>query len=182
MPVRLLAATGLLALAAGAAALAPSGDLPTDPPTDPPTASPSPSASPSPTGDPSPTASPSPPAATTVIAITGATIDPKIPSRVKVTLAYTCAPAEGPRSLNTSVEQTDPADPATIAFGSTRTSPTLIACDGTPQTQNVVVQSKTSNWLTAVDAVVITTLTDLGAAPPAAADARKTVLDLPPTG
>ncbi|MEV7213525.1 hypothetical protein AB0O31_10600 [Kitasatospora cineracea] len=117
---------------------------------------------------------------TTTISITGAVIDPKVPSRARVTLAYTCAPTDRPRSLNTSVEQTDPDDPATIAFGSTRTSPTLVACDGTPQTQTVTVQSKTSNWLPGPDAVVITTLTDLGATPPAAADARSIPLDLPP--
>lgn len=118
--------------------------------------------------------------ATTTISITGAVIDPKVPSRARVTLAYTCAPTDRPRSLNTSVEQTDPDDPATIAFGSTRTSPTLVVCDGTPQTQTVTVQSKTSNWLPGPDSVVITTLTDLGATPPAAADARSIPLDLPP--
>ncbi|RPE27588.1 hypothetical protein [Kitasatospora cineracea] len=118
--------------------------------------------------------------ATTTISITGAVIDPKVPSRARVTLAYTCAPTDRPRSLNTSVEQTDPDDPATIAFGSTRTSPTLVVCDSTPQTQTVTVQSKTSNWLPGPDSVVITTLTDLGATPPAAADARSIPLDLPP--
>ncbi|MFD8478403.1 hypothetical protein [Kitasatospora sp. NPDC059673] len=116
----------------------------------------------------------------TVIAITGVGIDPKVPSRVQVELTYTCAPTDGPRSLNTSVEQTDPEDPATIAFGSTRTSPAQVECDGTEHTQIAVVQSKTSNWLTGVDAVVITTLTDLGATPPAFADARQLALDLLP--
>ncbi|MFJ1755055.1 hypothetical protein [Kitasatospora sp. NPDC088134] len=192
MPVRLLAAAGLLALAAGAAALAP-------PPSQPASASPSATgdpASPSPSAPPSPSSSPSDaptapstapstvaptaPPATTVIALRGAVIDPKYPGRVRVTLAYTCAPAEGPRSLNTSAEQTDPTDPATVAFGATRTSPTQVTCDGTEQTQTVVVPSKTSNWLPGVDAVLITTLTDLGATPPAAADARKILLDQAP--
>ncbi|MFF0390180.1 hypothetical protein ACFYS8_16060 [Kitasatospora sp. NPDC004615] len=117
--------------------------------------------------------------AATVIGITGVSIDPKIPSRVRVELTYTCAPSDGPRSLNTSVEQTDPEDPASIAFGSTRTSPTQVLCDGTEHIQTVVVQSKTSNWLTGVDAVVITTLTDLGAEPAAFADAQQLLLDLP---
>ncbi|OKJ05671.1 hypothetical protein [Kitasatospora sp. CB01950] len=117
--------------------------------------------------------------AATAIEITGITIDPKVPSRVRVELDYTCAASDGPRSLNTSVEQTDPDDPATVAFGSTRTSPTLVVCDGSEHSQSVVVQSKTSNWLEGVDAVVITTLADLGAAPPAFADAQQLVLDLP---
>ncbi|MFJ5924510.1 hypothetical protein ACIQF6_18120 [Kitasatospora sp. NPDC092948] len=116
----------------------------------------------------------------TVITITGVSIDPKVPSRVRVDLDYACAAGDGPRSLNTSVEQTDPEDPATVAFGSTRTSPTQVLCDGAEHSQRVVVQSKTSNWLTGVDAVVVTTLTDLGAAPPAFADAQQLVLDLPP--
>ncbi|MFI1524526.1 hypothetical protein [Kitasatospora cineracea] len=154
MPVRLLAAAvGLLALTTAAPATA----VPV-------------------TADDDPAGTP----AATTISITGAVIDPKVPSRARVTLAYTCAPTDRPRSLNTSVEQTDPDDPATIAFGSTRTSPTLVVCDGTPQTQTVTVQSKTSNWLPGPDAVVITTLTDLGATPPAAADARSIPLDLPP--
>ncbi len=148
MPVRLLAAAGLLALTAAAPA----------------------HAADDPVGTP----------ATTTISITGAVIDPKVPSRVRVALAYTCAPTDRPRSLNTSVEQTDPDDPATVAFGATRTSPTLVVCDGTPQSQTVTVQSKTSNWLPGPDSVVITTLTDLGATPPAAADARSIPLDLPP--
>ncbi|MFJ8443958.1 hypothetical protein [Kitasatospora griseola] len=117
--------------------------------------------------------------AETVVEITGVSIDPQIPSRVRVDLTYTCAPGDGPHSLNTSVEQTDPEDPATIAFGSTRTASTLVECDGAEHSRTAVVQSKTSNWLTGVDAVVITTLADLGAAPPASADARQLVLDLP---
>ncbi|MFK0191661.1 hypothetical protein [Kitasatospora sp. NPDC090308] len=157
MPVRLLlAAAGLLALAAAAPAAA--DDTPTGTPADPPAAT----------------------SAATTVTITGAAIDPKIPSRVRVALAYTCAPTDQPRSLNTSVEQTDPEDPATIAFGSTRTAPTQVVCDGTPQTQTVTVQSKTSNWLPGTDSVVITTLTDLGATPTAAADARLIALDQPP--
>ncbi|KIQ65664.1 hypothetical protein TR51_17860 [Kitasatospora griseola] len=115
----------------------------------------------------------------TVVEITEVTIDPESPDLVQVDLNYTCAPADGPRSLNTSVEQTDPEDPATIAFGSTRTFPAQIECDGAEHSQTAVVQSKTSDWLTGVDAVVITTLTDLGATPPASADARQLVLDLP---
>ncbi|QKW23478.1 hypothetical protein HUT16_34230 [Kitasatospora sp. NA04385] len=209
MHLRLLSAAGLLALAAGAAALAPAlADEPAPQPSPSPSPSPSPagteppaeSPSPSPSSflspSPSPSSSPAaplpdgagtgqpgesaPPAARTSVAITGAAIDPKVPGRVRVALAYTCAPTDQPRSLNTSVEQNDPEDPATIAFGSTRTSPTLIVCDGAPQTQSVTVQSKTSNWLAGPDSVVITTLTDLGAAPPAAADARRIPLDLPP--
>lgn len=96
-----------------------------------------------------------------------------MPGRVRVVLAYTCAPSDQPRSLNTSVEQPDPDDPATIAFGSTRTAPSQVVCDGTEQRQAVTVQSKTSNWLPGPDSVVVTTLTDLGAVPPAAADARR---------
>ncbi|MER8186470.1 hypothetical protein [Kitasatospora sp. NPDC094015] len=121
------------------------------------------------------------PPATTTITIAAAAIDPKIPSRVKVDLDYLCTAPTGERSLNTSVEQTDPTDPATVAFGATRSSPTVIVCDGTPQHQTVVVQSKTSNWIPDVAAVVVTTLSDLGAAPPAAADARKLGLPLPAT-
>ncbi|MFF2630406.1 hypothetical protein ACFVUN_32155 [Kitasatospora griseola] len=117
--------------------------------------------------------------ADTVVEITEVTIDPESSDQVRVDLSYTCAPADGPRSLNTSVEQTDPEDPATIAFGSTRTFPAQIECDGAEHSRTVVVQSKTSDWLTGVDAVVITTLTDLGAAPPASADAQQLVLDLP---
>ncbi|MEV7119608.1 hypothetical protein [Kitasatospora griseola] len=115
----------------------------------------------------------------TVVEITEVTIDPESPDLVRVDLSYTCAPADGPRSLNTSVEQTDPEDPATVAFGSTRTFPAQIECDGAEHSQTAVVQSKTSDWLTGVDAVVITTLTDLGATPPASADAQQLVLDLP---
>ncbi|MFD5559384.1 hypothetical protein [Kitasatospora griseola] len=122
---------------------------------------------------------PDAPDADTVVEITEATIDPESPDLVRVDLSYTCAPADGPRSLNTSVEQTDPEDPATVAFGSTRTFPAQIVCDGAEHSRTVVVQSKTSDWLTGVDAVVITTLTDLGAAPPASADAQQLVLDLP---
>ncbi|KDN80854.1 hypothetical protein [Kitasatospora cheerisanensis] len=117
--------------------------------------------------------------APTVIAIGGMAIDPKVPSRVEVDLTYTCAPGDGPLALNTSVEQTDPDDPATIAFGTTRTDPGQVVCDGTEQTRTVVVQSKTSNWLTDVDAVAITTLADLTGTPPAFADAQQLVLDLP---
>ena len=186
MHLRPLAAVGLLALAAGAAALT----TPAPAPADDPAPAPSPSTAPAPTGtgqpsespspSPSPEASSAPQAPPTAVTITGATVDPKVPSRVRVALAYTCAPTGQPRSLNTSVEQPDPEDPATTAFGSTRTSPTLVVCDGTPQTQTVTVQSKTSNWLTGTDSVVVTTLTDLGATPPAAADARRIPLDLPP--
>ncbi|MFJ1704675.1 hypothetical protein [Kitasatospora sp. NPDC088346] len=135
--------------------------------------------SPAPEPAPAATPAPSPPAAGTEISVGSAGIDPKLPGRVRVELLYTCAAPDGERSLNTSVEQPDPADPAAVAFGSTRTSPTLIVCDGTPQHQSVSVQSKTSNWLPDVDAVLVTTLSDLGAAPPAAADARKLRLRLP---
>ncbi|MGW4804140.1 hypothetical protein [Kitasatospora sp. NPDC004272] len=155
---------------------------PSSPPSSPSSPSaPSPSPSPSGTGAGTgqPAESPAP-AARTSVTITGAVIDPRVPSRSRVTLAYTCAPTDQPRSLNTSVEQSDPEDPAGIAFGATRTSPTLVVCDGAPQVQTVTVQSKTSNWLPGPDAVVVTTLTDLGAAPPAAADARRIPLDLPP--
>ncbi|MFJ5231183.1 hypothetical protein ACIQBJ_14965 [Kitasatospora sp. NPDC088391] len=198
MSVRLLTAAGLLALTAGTAALAPppsqalspspppsstgdpAGPSPTAPPTAAPETSPAPSSAPTAPTTAAPTAPTTAAPATTVIALRGAVIDPKYPGRVRVTLAYTCAPAEGPRSLNTSAEQTDPTDPATVAFGATRTSPTQVVCDGTEQTQTVVVPSKTSNWLPGVDAVLITTLTDLGATPPAAADAREVLLDQAP--
>ncbi|MFC8720761.1 hypothetical protein [Kitasatospora sp. NPDC057198] len=189
MHLRPLAAAGLLALAAGAAALA----APAPAPGDDPAPAPSPSTSPAPTGTGQPPESPSPSSAPpssappsapqvppTAVTITGAVIDPRIPGRARVALAYTCAPTDQPRSLNTSVEQSDPEDPATTAFGSTRTSPALVVCDGTPQVQTVTVQSKTSNWLPGPDAVVVTTLTDLGATPPAVADARRIPLDLPP--
>ncbi|MEU9131714.1 hypothetical protein AB0D08_26985 [Kitasatospora sp. NPDC048540] len=121
-----------------------------------------------------------PPAPATVIGFDAAVIDPKIPGRVRVDLHYTCSSPEGERSLNTSVEQTDPADPAAIAFGSTRTSPTVIVCDGTQQRGTVTVQSKTTNWLDDVDAVLVTTVSDLGATPPAAADAAKLRLHTAP--
>ncbi|MFD7732146.1 hypothetical protein ACFV6F_17365 [Kitasatospora phosalacinea] len=182
MHLRPLAAVGLLALAAGAAALTAPSSAPADDPAPAPSPSTAPSSPPSSASEvpPSPEASPAPQAPPTAVTITGAAVDPKVPGRVRVALAYTCAPTDQPRSLNTSVEQPDPEDPATTAFGSTRTSPTLVVCDGTPQAQTVTVQSKTSNWLTGTDSVVVTTLTDLGATPPAAADARRIRLDLPP--
>ncbi|MFB7946800.1 hypothetical protein ACFC6L_18020 [Kitasatospora phosalacinea] len=180
MHLRPLVAVGLLALAAGAAALTAPAPAPADDPAPASPPAPSPEASPSSEASPSPEASSAPGTPPTAVTITGATVDPKVPGRVRVTLAYACAPTDQPRSLNTSVEQPDPEDPATTAFGSTRTSPTLVVCDGTPQAQTVTVQSKTSNWLTGTDSVVVTTLTDLGATPPAAADARRIRLDLPP--
>ncbi|GLW52267.1 hypothetical protein [Kitasatospora phosalacinea] len=186
MHLRPLVAVGLLALAAGAAALTAPAPAPADEPSPAPApgtaSSPAPGTAPSPSPEASPSseASSAPEAPPTAVTITGAAVDPKVPSRVRVTLAYTCAPTGQPRSLNTSVEQPDPEDPATTAFGATRTSPTLVLCDGTPQAQTVTVQSKTSTWLTGTDSVVVTTLTDLGATPPAVADARRIRLDLPP--
>jgi len=116
----------------------------------------------------------------TAVGITGVSIDPEAPNRVRVDIAYTCAASDGPRSLNTSVELPAPDAPATVAFGSTRSFPAQLECDGDEHHRTVSVQSKTNDWLTGVDAVVITTLADLGAAPPAFADAQQVVLELPP--
>ncbi|WP_104818643.1 hypothetical protein [Kitasatospora sp. MMS16-BH015] len=117
--------------------------------------------------------------AATVIGIGTATLDPKIPSKVKVTVTYACDAPAGEKSLNVSVEQTDPQDASAVAFGSTRVSPVLVLCDGAPHTQEVTVQSKTTAWVPEADAVVVTTVSDLGSAPPAFADAQKIPLHSP---
>lgn len=132
------------------------------------------------TDDP-PTSGPAPVSAT-VVEIKGAAIDGKYPGRVRVDLVYTCSAPDGARSLNTSVEQTDPEDKDNVAFGSTRTSPTTVVCDGTAHPQEVIVSSKTFNWLDGIDGIVVATVTDLGATPPAAADAKQLTLAVPRTG
>ncbi|MDH6115287.1 hypothetical protein P3T36_006697 [Kitasatospora sp. MAP12-15] len=111
--------------------------------------------------------------ATDTISINAAVIDAKYPSKVHVDVAYTCDTPAGERSLNVSVEQPDPQDPSTIAFGSTRVSEDLIICDGTEQTTSVIVQSKTTNWVPDAPAVMVTTVSDIGADPSANADAKK---------
>ncbi|WP_354644046.1 hypothetical protein [Kitasatospora camelliae] len=78
------------------------------------------------------------------------------------------------------MEQRDPEDAANIAFGSTRTAPATVVCDGTERPLSVVVQSKTGNWIPGVPAVLATTVTNIGASPSAAADARKLPLDVGP--
>ncbi|MFJ7911312.1 hypothetical protein [Kitasatospora sp. NPDC096204] len=115
------------------------------------------------------------PVATTVI-LGEAVIDPKAAGRVRVEIGYVCANAEEARSLTVSVEQKDPEDTTATAFGSSRTAEADIVCDGTPQTREVIVQSKTYNWLPDVDAILTATVADLGATPPAAADAKRVTL------
>jgi len=114
--------------------------------------------------------------AVTVVDIGSAVIDAKFPGRVRVDVSYTCDVLDGARSLNVSVEQTDPEDSSSVAFGSSRVASTAIVCDGTEQTQTVVVQSKTVNWIPEADAVVVTALSDIGSVPPANADAKKFLL------
>ncbi|MCU7826025.1 hypothetical protein [Kitasatospora sp. DSM 101779] len=118
-----------------------------------------------------------PASAVTLVGIDRAVIDPKIPSRVRADVTYLCDSPSGERSLNVSVEQTDPEDSEAVSFGTTRAAPAGILCNGLPHTQTVIVQSKTYNWLADVPAIVTTTLTDLGSVPnPAYADAKRIVL------
>lgn len=115
------------------------------------------------------------PAATSVT-LGEARIDSRGAGRVRVEIGYTCANADEARSLTVSVEQRDPEDATATAFGSSRTAEADIVCDGTPQTREVIVQSKTYNWLPDVDAILTATVSDLGATPPAAADAKRVTL------
>ncbi|MFE7527617.1 hypothetical protein ACFU7Y_18130 [Kitasatospora sp. NPDC057542] len=115
------------------------------------------------------------PAATSVT-LGGAGIDPKLPGRVRVQVDYLCSVADEARSLTVSVEQKDPEDTSSIAFGSNRTAEADVICDGTPQQRQIVVQSKTTNWLPDVDAVLTATVSNIGATPPAAADAKRVAL------
>lgn len=116
------------------------------------------------------------PAPATTVTIGDATIDPRIPGRIRVQVEYLCTVATEARSLTVSAEQEDPEDSSSVAFGSSRTEETDVICDGTPQTRQVVVQSKTTNWLPDVDAVLTATVSNLGATPPAAADAKRVKL------
>ncbi|MEU8515701.1 hypothetical protein AB0C76_29600 [Kitasatospora sp. NPDC048722] len=118
-------------------------------------------------------ADPGPDQPTTSVSIDGARIDQKIPGKVRVDVTYACGVAAEARSLTVTVEQQDPEDAATKAFGSTRTAETDIQCDGTEQHRQLIVPSKTSNWIPDVDAVLTATVSNLGSAPPASADARR---------
>ncbi|MFD7901580.1 hypothetical protein ACFV4F_01550 [Kitasatospora sp. NPDC059722] len=116
---------------------------------------------------------------TTSVTIDGARIDQKIPGKVRVDVTYVCGVAAEARSLTVTVEQQDPEDAATKAFGSTRTADTDIQCDGTEQHRQLIVSSKTTNWIPDVDAVLTATVSNLGSAPPASADARRIRLATP---
>ncbi|WP_316519958.1 hypothetical protein [Kitasatospora brasiliensis] len=116
------------------------------------------------------------PAATSVTLGEAARIDPNAAGRVRVEVGYVCTNTEEARSLTVSVEQKNPEDATATAFGSSRTAETDIVCDGTPQTREVIVQSKTYNWLPDIDAIVTSTISDIGATPPAAADAKRVTL------
>ncbi|MEU1283192.1 hypothetical protein [Kitasatospora sp. NPDC005856] len=111
--------------------------------------------------------------ATTTVTLGDAKIDPRLPGRIRVQVEYLCTVAAEARSLTVSAEQKDPEDTSSVAFGSSRTEETDVICDGTPQTRQIVVQSKTTNWLPDVDAVLTATVSNLGATPPAAADAKR---------
>ncbi|MER7585069.1 hypothetical protein [Kitasatospora sp. NPDC097691] len=118
--------------------------------------------------------------ATTVVTLGDAKIDPKLPGRVRVDVDYLCSVADEARSLTVSVEQKDPQDSSSIAFGSSRTAEADVVCDGTQQQRQIVVQSKTFNWIPDVDAVLTATVSNLGATPPAAADAKRVTLTTAP--
>ncbi|MFJ8477979.1 hypothetical protein [Kitasatospora sp. NPDC094011] len=109
----------------------------------------------------------------TVVALGEAKIDPKIPGRVRVDVSYLCSAADDARSLTVSVEQKDPEDAASTAFGSARTAEADITCDGNQQQRQFIVQSKTMNWIPDVEAVVIATVSNIGSTPSAAADSRR---------
>ncbi|MBD0673222.1 hypothetical protein [Streptomyces sp. CBMA156] len=124
--------------------------------------------------DPAPfRATPSAAAAATRVTISSARIDPRLPGRIRVEVEYLCSVAAEARSLTVTGEQKDPADTSSIAFGSTRTAETDVLCNGTAQKRQAVVQSKTTNWLPNTDAVLTATVTDIGATPSAAADAKR---------
>ncbi|MEV7189450.1 hypothetical protein [Kitasatospora sp. NPDC093102] len=112
----------------------------------------------------------------TTVTLGDATIDPKLPGRVRVQVGYLCSVADEARSLTVSVEQKDPEDTSSIAFGSNRTAEADVICDGKPQQRQIVVQSKTTNWLPGVEAVLTATVSNIGATPPAAADAKRVEL------
>ncbi|WP_030260233.1 hypothetical protein [Streptomyces novaecaesareae] len=120
------------------------------------------------------------PAATTVT-LGDATVDPKQPGKVRVDVGYLCTVAAEARSLTVSVEQKDPQDSSAIGFGSSRTAETDVTCDGTRQQRQFVVQSKTFNWIPGAEAVLTATVTNIGAAPSAAADAKRVTLTIEPT-
>ncbi|MFJ9606908.1 hypothetical protein ACIRS1_11275 [Kitasatospora sp. NPDC101176] len=160
--------------AAAAPVTAPVTDpsAPTDPgPTDPAPTDPAPT-------DPVPVTDPVPPA--TAVTIGDVLIDPKIPGRVRFNVGYLCGVAGGARSLTVSVEQKDPEDSSSIAFGSSRTAEADVVCDGTPQQRQLIVQSKTVNWIPGAPAMVIATVADIGSTPPASADARAVNLAVAP--
>ncbi|MFF2143725.1 hypothetical protein [Kitasatospora sp. NPDC058190] len=122
--------------------------------------------------DPDPTDDP----VTTTVTLGKARIDPKVPGRVRVDVDYLCSVADEARSLTVSVEQKDPEDSSSIAFGSSRTAEADILCDGTQQQRQLIVQSKTVNWIPGADAVVIATVSNIGATPSAAADSLRVKL------
>ncbi|WP_369184586.1 hypothetical protein [Streptomyces sp. Y1] len=115
------------------------------------------------------------PVATTVT-LGDARIDPKQPGKVRVDVSYVCTIADEARSLSVSVEQKDPQDASSIGFGTSRAAETDVLCDGTWQQRTIVVQSKTFNWIPDADAVLSSTVTNIGATPPASADARRVKL------
>ncbi|MEU8927269.1 hypothetical protein AB0D10_41190 [Kitasatospora sp. NPDC048545] len=118
--------------------------------------------------------------ATTTVTLGDATIDAKLPGRVRVDVGYLCSVGAEARSLTVSVEQKDPQDSSSIAFGSSRTAEADVICDGTQQQRQIVVQSKTFNWIPDVDAVLTATVSDIGATPPAVADAKRVPLAAAP--
>ncbi|MFJ6772084.1 hypothetical protein ACIQOV_14155 [Kitasatospora sp. NPDC091257] len=112
----------------------------------------------------------------TSVTLGDARIDARLPGRIRVEVDYLCTVADEARSLTVTAEQKDPEDTSSIAFGSSRTAETDVICDGTPQTRLIVVQSKTTNWLPDVDAVLTATVSNIGASPTAAADAKRVKL------
>lgn len=114
--------------------------------------------------------------AVTSVTLGGAVIDPKLPGKLRVEVDYVCTIAQEARSLTVSVEQKDPEDASSVAFGSSRSAEADVLCDGTAQHRQIAVQSKTVNWIPGADAVLTATVTNIGATPPAAADARRTTL------
>ncbi|MFD7453340.1 hypothetical protein [Kitasatospora sp. NPDC059827] len=123
-----------------------------------------------------PTAAPADDAPAITVTLGDVVIDPKVPSKARVNVSYLCSVADGARSLTVSVEQQDPEDSSSKAFGSSRTPDTDIVCDGTVQQRQLPVQSKTVNWIPGADAVVIATVSNIGTTPSAAADSRQVKL------
>ncbi|MEV7770661.1 hypothetical protein [Kitasatospora sp. NPDC086791] len=121
-------------------------------------------------------ADPDPDPVTTIVTLGDAIIDAKLPGRVHVDVGYLCSMMTEARSLTVSVEQKDPEDSSSIAFGSSRTAEADVICDGTPQHRQIIVQSKTVNWIPGADAVLTATVSNIGATPSAAADARRVTL------